>query len=341
MAARRFEIGEIRVDRPSADRYICRLEERTHLEHFADLVIEAVRAKRTPLVVGLDPRLEQLPKSLFERINNSSDPLGASAQAFEDFSKGVIDAVADCAVAVKPQSAFFEILGPRGIQAFETACDFARRRGLLVIGDVKRGDIGTTCEAYADAYLGEVRAGGKLLRSGVCDAVTVNPYLGYDGIKPFIKNCRERGKGIFVLVKTSNPSSADFQDLKAGETPLFEHVARAVDRWGAQGVGRSGYSDIGAVVGATWPGLLARMRELMPKALFLLPGVGAQGATAEDVAGAFDSNGLGGLVAVSRNVIFAYEREPFKSEIPAQRWTEAVERAAREITDHLRKVLGL
>jgi len=311
------------------------------LEHFADRILEAVRAKRTPLVVGLDPRLDQLPKPLFERISASSDPLSASAQAFEDFSKGVIEAIADCAAAVKPQSAFFEMLGARGVEAFEKTCDFARSRGLLVIGDVKRGDIGTTCEAYADAYLGEVLAGKTRLRSGVCDAITVNPYLGYDGIKPFIKNCRGHGKGIFVLVKTSNPSSADFQDLKAAGAPLFEHVARAVDAWGAEGVGASGYSDVGAVVGATWPGLLTRMRELMPKALFLLPGVGAQGATAEDVAGAFDSNGLGGLVAVSRHVIFAYEREPFKSQIPAQRWTEAVARAAREITDNLRKVLGL
>ena len=309
--------------------------------NFADRMTDAVRVKRTPLVVGIDPRPDRLPEPLKRHVAEATDPLRACADAYQRFAAGIIDAVADHAAAVKPQSAFFEALGQAGVKAFEATCAHARKRGLLVIGDVKRGDIGSTCEAYAAAYLGETAFSGRRLREGPCDAVTVNPYLGFDGVQPFVEVGKAHGRGLFVLVKTSNPSSADFQDLETDGAPLFERVAEAVNRWGAEDIGRCGYSGVGAVVGATWPDLVTRLRGLMPKALFLLPGVGAQGASARNVIGAFDSNGLGGLVAASRHVIFAYDREPFRDTLAADRWAEAVREAARELTGELREALAI
>jgi len=311
------------------------------LEHFADRIAAAVRAKRSALVVGLDPRPDRLPEELRARIAGSADPGKVCALAFEKFSRDVIDAVSDCCVAVKPQIAFFEMLGSRGIASYEAAVDYARGKGLLVIGDVKRSDIGSTCEAYAAAHLAGCELDGETLYDAREDAVTVNPYLGRDGIDPFIKAARERGKGLFILVKTSNPSSADFQDLEVGDAPLYERVAECVDRWGADSVGECGYSCVGAVVGATWPKQLRRLRKLMPRAIFLVPGLGAQGGTVEDVVGAFDPDGLGALVNAGRAVIFAYEREPFKTEFGQRAWKTAIREAARELNEQLRKALNL
>lgn len=311
------------------------------MEHFADRIAAAIRAKRTALVVGLDPRPNRLPAEFRKQIAGASDPGKVCALAFEKFCRDVIDAVSDQCVAVKPQIAFFEMLGSRGIAAYETVVDYARGKELLVIGDVKRSDIGSTCEAYAAAHLSGCESDGKTLYEAREDAVTVNPYLGKDGIDPFIEAARERGKGVFVLVKTSNPSSADFQDLKAGDIPLYEHVADHVNRWGEDLLGECGYSCVGAVVGATWPKQLERLRKLMPRAIFLVPGLGAQGGTVADVIGAFDENGLGALVNASRAVIFAYEREPFKTDFGQSAWKAAVREAAREINEQLRKGLCL
>jgi orotidine-5'-phosphate decarboxylase len=248
--------------------------------HFADRLVDLVERRRSQLVVGLDPVVEQLP-----------DAVRGDTRAF---CEGIIDAVAAHAVAVKPQSAFFEAQGPDGVRAFFDVCAYARDVGLLVIADVKRGDIGSTAAAYAAAY------------AGVADAVTVNPYLGRDSLQPFVDTCRREGTGIFCLVKTSNPGSADVQDAPLADGGVvWQHVARLVGELGEDLVGERGLSSIGAVVGATFPADIAAAREILPRTPFLLPGIGAQGAAPSDVAGAFAPGPAGGLVSASRSVIYA------------------------------------
>jgi orotidine-5'-phosphate decarboxylase len=238
------------------------------------------------------------------------DPFPDRVSDLDAFSRSIVDAVAPYAVAVKPQSAFFEVRGAEGVRAFERACEHAREAGLLVIADVKRGDIASTAAAYADAAFAHA------------DAATVSPYLGRDSVEPFLERCREDGKGIFVLVKTSNPGSGDLQDARLADgRRVWELVAQRVAEWGAGLVGAHGLSDVGAVVGATYPREVAEARELLPHAPFLLPGVGAQGGTADDVAAAFAAGPAAGLVSASRSVIFAAD--------PG----EAAERLAREVWD--------
>jgi orotidine-5'-phosphate decarboxylase len=260
---------------------------------FADRLAEAVRRKQSQLVVGLDPVLAQLP----EEVRGGSD-----AVAFERFCCGIVDAVAEHAVAVKPQSAFFEALGADGVRAFEHVCDYARAAGLLVIADVKRGDIGSTARAYAAAFI-EPR--GEALP--LADSMTVNPYLGGDSLEPFLDACRTAGAGLFCLVKTSNPGGADVQDVTLSDgRPLWQHVAGLVDAWGSDLVGETGLSSVGAVVGATFPQEVAEARRLLPRAVLLLPGVGAQGGSPADLAGAFTTGAAGALVSASRSVIYAH-----------------------------------
>jgi orotidine-5'-phosphate decarboxylase len=261
--------------------------------HFADRLADAVRRKRSQLVVGLDPVLAQLPQEV---------RAGSDAAAFERFCCGIVDAVAEHAVAVKPQSAFFEALGSDGVRAFEHVCDHARAAGLLVIADVKRGDIGSTARAYAAAFI-EPRGDAPAL----ADSMTVNPYLGGDSLEPFLDACRTGGAGLFCLVKTSNPGGADVQDAALSDgRPLWEHVAGLVDAWGSELVGESGLSAVGAVVGATFPQEVAEARRLLPRAVLLLPGVGAQGGSPADLAGAFTTGAAGALVSASRSVIYAH-----------------------------------
>jgi orotidine-5'-phosphate decarboxylase len=248
--------------------------------HFADRLVDLVERKQSQLVVGLDPVVEQLPASV------RGDTLA--------FCEGIIDAVAEHAVAVKPQSAFFEAQGPEGVRALFDVCAYAREAGLLVIADVKRGDIGSTATAYAAAY------------AHVADAITVNPYLGRDSLQPFVDICRREGTGIFCLVKTSNPGSADVQDVPLADGGVvWQHVARLVGELGEDLVGERGLSSIGAVVGATFPAEIVAARALLPRAPFLLPGIGAQGAAPSDAAGAFTAGPAGGLVSASRSVIYA------------------------------------
>jgi orotidine-5'-phosphate decarboxylase len=261
---------------------------------FPDRLVEAVALKRSQLVVGLDPRVELLPVEL----RGEGDADGCAR-----FCRGIVDAVAPHAVAVKPQSAFFEALGADGVRAFEDVCDYARAAGLLVLADAKRGDIGSTARAYAAAFL-EPRPPRRL--GPLADALTVNPYLGRDSVDPFLQACRLHGAGIFCLVKTSNPGSADVQDLTLSDgRPLWQQVAELVREWGKELVGENGLSAVGAVVGATHPRAVAEARKLMPQSVLLLPGVGAQGATASDVRPAFTSGPAGALVAVSRSVLYA------------------------------------
>ena len=266
---------------------------------FADRVAEAVERRRSQLVVGLDPRVDLLPVEL-----RGEAVLGraAGAAAVARFCRGIVDAVAPYAVAVKPQVAFFEALGADGWRALEETCAYARQAGLLVIADGKRGDIGSTARAYAAAYL-EPRGAEPPL----ADALTVNPYLGEDSVEPFLQAARLHGAGVFVLVRTSNAGAADVQDLATSDgATVWRHVARLVDEWSAGLVGERGLSSVGAVVGATYPRAIGDARRAMPQAIFLLPGVGAQGATPADVARAFTSGPASALVNASRSVIYAY-----------------------------------
>lgn len=272
--------------------------------HFADRLAAAVERKGAPLCVGLDPMPDRLPEEL-----RGPD----LAAAYEVFCRGIVDAVADVAVAVKPQSAFFEALGSRGVAVFERVCEHASAAGLLVIADAKRGDIASTAEAYAEAF------------AGIADAVTVNPYLGRDSLDPFLAH---EGLGVFVLVKTSNPGSADLQDLPLADgRPFWQHVAGLVDELGAGHVGVSGLSSVGAVVGATFPREVAEARSLLPRAVLLLPGVGAQGGRAEELAAAFSAGPASALVTASRSILYA-DAGPG--------WQEAAGAAATELAEQLR-----
>jgi len=289
--------------------------------NFADRLFEAVREKGSVVVVGLDPRPELLPPSLSPAPDAGAE---AVAKAFLAFNEAVIEAVAPYAVAVKPQVAFYEKLGPAGMETFARTCRAAAERGLLVIGDVKRGDIGSTAEAYADAWFGGPYA---------CDAITLNPYLGADSLRPFVSRCEE-GYGCFVLVRTSNPGAADLQDVRdARGRPLYLRTAEMLASLGGDSVGECGYSAVGAVVGATWPEQLAELRAAFPSLPFLVPGYGAQGGTAEDVRGAFDADGLGAVVNSSRGIIFAYRK------YESYGFEEAAARAAREMRDEFRGIL--
>lgn len=260
---------------------------------FADRLMESIKKKGNPSVLGLDPRPGMIPRCI--RDVHGED-LGRTV--FE-FNKALIDSVADLVPAVKLQIAFYEALGLEGLRAYRETADYAKERGLLVIGDIKRGDISSTAEAYRDAHLfGHFR----------CDAVTLNPFLGYDSVEPFLKACSRDGKGVFILVKTSNPSSGDLQNLKVGDEYLYQYLAGKVAEWGRDLLGKYGYSSVGAVVGATYPGELKVLRRVMSHTPLLLPGYGAQGAGGSDVAAAFDDKGLGAVVNSSRALAGAYLR---------------------------------
>ena len=284
--------------------------------NFADRLAAAVAQKGAALCVGLDPRIDLLPPALIAGLKPGR---AGRARAYERFCQGVIDAVGPCAAAVKPQVAFFEALGGYGLTALERVCDHARAAGLLVIADAKRGDIGSTAAAYAEAWL-YPRDG----QPAVADALTVSPYMGGDSLEPFLNACGG-GSGLFVLARTSNPGSADLQELLTEDgRPLWERTAELIDGWGARFVGQSGLSSVGAVVGATQPSAVARARELMPRAVLLLPGVGAQGGRAADLAPAFRDHPAGGLVVDARSVIYAWRER-------AGDWQQAVRGAAEEL----------
>jgi orotidine-5'-phosphate decarboxylase len=271
----------------------------TTVSVFADRLANAVDRKRSQLLVGLDPRADLLPVELRGEAHVSR---GAAAEACARFCSGLVDAVAPYVVGVKLQLAFFEALGSDGMRAFEEACAYARTAGLLVVADGKRGEIGSTARAYADAYIEQREGAGPPV-----DALTINPYLGSDSVEPFIAACRRSGTGVFCLVKTTNAGSADLQDVTMSDgRPLWHHTAQLVNDWGAGLVGNRGLSSVGAVVGATYPRAVAEARKLMPRAVLLLPGIGAQGATPADVARAFTSGPASALVSVSRSVIYAF-----------------------------------
>jgi orotidine-5'-phosphate decarboxylase len=280
--------------------------------HFADKLTAAIKEKNSVVCVGLDPRIDQIPAHIVTKAKeNYGMSFESAAEAIIEFNKAIIDAIADLVPVVKPQIAFYELFGEHGMRAFKETCKYAQDKGLLVLADIKRSDIGSTAKAYAQAYLGETEFFGTSESVMNIDAVTLNPFMGYDSVDPFMVECRKHGKGIFVLVKTSNASSGDFQDRKIDESGLSisDLAASFVESWAFDEVGESGYSFVGSVVGATYPRDLGRLRELMPSSYILVPGYGAQGGTAEDVKAAFDENGLGALINSSRGIIFAYETE--------------------------------
>jgi len=284
--------------------------------HFADRLNAAIKKKKSVICVGLDPRLEQLPEFIKERARSEhKNSLTAAAEAILEFNKGIIDAVADLVPVIKPQIAFYEQYGHEGVRAFEETLWYARDKGLMTIADIKRGDIGSTAEAYAKAFLGKIDLFGKEVFSFDADAITVFTYLGWDGMKPFVEQAKKYGKGVFALVKTSNPSSADVQDLQMKDSnTVYEIMAQYLDSWGADEIGESGYSLLGAVVGATYPVQSKKLRQLMPNSIFLVPGYGAQGGTAQDVKPCFNEDGLGAVVNSSRGIIFAWENSDIFTE---------------------------
>lgn len=276
-----------------------------------DKLIQNITEKDAPIVVGLDPMLSYVPEHIKSAaFEEHGETLKGAAEAIWEFNKGIIDATYDLIPAVKPQIAMYEQFGIEGLIAFHRTCEYAKSKGLVIIGDIKRGDIGSTSTAYAVGHLGEVAVGSKKYAGFDEDFVTVNPYLGTDGVKPFIEVCREYNKGIFVLVKTSNPSSGEFQDQLVDGKPLYELVAGKVVEWGEQCMGEE-YSNVGCVVGATYPEMGKTLRKLMPKTYILVPGYGAQGGKAEDLVHYFNADGLGAIVNSSRGIIAAYKQEKY------------------------------
>lgn len=289
--------------------------------HFADRLIMKIKEKGNPVAVGLDLQLDRFPEELKNELTIEAKLSAVTVtRVLESFGKAIMDGVADLVPAIKMQLAYFEQYGIAGMQAMANLCDYAKSLDLVVIADGKRNDIESTANAYADAYLGEVNLKGSDFKGFGFDALTVNPYLGLDGIKPFVEVGRNYGKGIFVLVKTSNPSSRDFQDLYLQDgIRNFEYMAHCVESWGADEIGAMGFSLVGAVVGATNQKDLKRMREMMPNTIFLMPGYGVQGATADMLKEAFTPDGLGVLVNSSRAIIYAHEQNPNLSFVEAAR----------------------
>ncbi len=274
-------------------------------------LIEKIKKTKAPIVVGLDPTLSFVPEHLLKAsYQEYGETLEGAADAVWQFNKGIIDSVYDLIPAVKPQIAMYEQLGVEGLKAFQKTVNYCHEKDLVVIGDVKRGDIGSTSAAYAVAHLGKLTVGSKRLSAFDEDFATVNPYLGTDGIQPFLDVCKEEKKGIFILVKTSNPSSGEFQDQLIDGRPLYEYVGEKVAQWGAQHMGDD-YSYVGAVVGATYPQVGRVMRRVMPKAYILVPGYGAQGGKGADLVHYFNEDGLGAIVNSSRGIIAAYQQEQY------------------------------
>lgn len=301
-------------------------------------LVEKIRKTGAPIVVGLDPMLAYVPDHVQQKaFAEFGETLEGAAEAIWQFNKEIVDHVCDLVPAVKPQIAMYEQFGVPGLAAFKNTVDYCKSKDLVVIGDIKRGDIGSTSAAYAIGHLGKIRVGSKEYVPFDEDFATVNPYLGSDGVNPFIKVCQEEKKGIFVLVKTSNPSSGEFQDRLILERPLYEYVGEKVAEWGAQCMGED-YSYVGAVVGATYPEIGKVMRKVMPKAYILVPGYGAQGGQGKDLAHFFNEDGLGAIVNSSRGIIAAYKQEAY-ARFGAEHFGEASRAAVEAMRNDIRSAL--
>lgn len=302
-----------------------------------DMLIDKIKQTNNPTVIGLDPRYEMIPKCV---RNKYEENLEGVAKAIVEFNKALIDETYDIIPAVKPQIAFYEMYGVPGMKAFEETCKYAKEKGMLVIADIKRGDIGTTAKAYSNAFLGKTKIGEKEESIYDVEFVTLNPYMGIDAIKPFIEDCKKYNKGVFILVKTSNPSSGDLQDLKleSGEE-VYTKVVKLVEEWGADLIGKYGYSSISAVVGATYPKQLQELRKVAPHTFFLIPGYGAQGGKAEDIALGFDENGIGGIVNSSRGLMCAYKSDLWKNKYDEENFAKATREEAIRMREELNSAI--
>ena len=301
-----------------------------------DLLVEKIKEKNNPSVAGLDPVLSYVPEFLREKAYKEyGKNLKGACEAIWEFNKGLIDAFSDIVPAVKPQSAFYEMYGLHGEEVLHRTIKYAKEKGLYVILDVKRNDIGSTAEAYSKAYLGKVDIDGIEAEPCAVDCVTVNPYLGTDGIRPFVEDCKAYDKAIFALVKTSNPSSGELQDLTAEGKKIYEQVAELVNVWNEGTIGKSGYGAVGAVVGATYPEQAKVLRSIMKQSYFLVPGYGAQGGGAEGVKPCFNDDGLGAIVNSSRGIMCAYKKGDWKPE----EFAEAARAEALRMKDDITSVL--
>ena len=301
-------------------------------------LVDKIVETNAPIVVGLDPMMKYLPKHLADAaFEQYGETLEGAAEAIWQYNKGIIDNIYDIVPAVKPQIAMYEQFGIEGLKAFKKTVDYCHEKGMIVIGDVKRGDIGSTSEAYAVAHLGKVNVGSKAITPFDEDFATVNPYLGSDGINPFIKVCNEQDRGIFILVKTSNPSSGEFQDRLVDGRPLYEIVGEKVAEWGSECMG-SEYSNVGAVVGATYPEMGKALRKVMPKSYILVPGYGAQGGKGADLVHFFNEDGLGAIVNSSRGIIAAYQQEKY-AQFGAANYADASRQAVIDMREDIAQAL--
>ncbi len=302
-------------------------------------LISNIKKTDAPIVVGLDPMLSYIPEFIQKKaFAEYGETLEGAAEAIWQFNKEIVDKTCDLIPAVKPQIAMYEQFGLPGLMAFKKTVDCCKSKDLVVIGDIKRGDIGSTSAAYATGHIGRVKVGGKEYTPFDEDFVTVNPYLGSDGVNPFVKVCQEEKKGLFILVKTSNPSSGEFQDQLVGGRPLYELVGEKVAQWGEDCMG-DGYSYIGAVVGATYPEMGKALRKVMPKSYILVPGYGAQGGKGADLVHFFNEDGLGAVVNSSRGIIAAYKQEKYER-FGAENFGEASREAVKDMAADIREALA-
>ena len=302
-----------------------------------DELIEKIKEMQNPTVIGLDPRYEMIPEIIRSKYPQNMEGV---AKAIVEFNKKLIDATCDIIPAVKPQIAFYEMYGLEGMKAFEETCNYAKQKGMFVIADIKRGDIGTTAKAYSNAFLGKTKIGDKEESIFDVDFVTLNPYMGIDSVKPFIEDCINYNKGVFILAKTSNPSSGDLQDVKLeGGEEVYIKVAKLIKEWGKDLIGENGYSCVAAVVGATYPNQLEQIRKVAPNTFFLIPGYGAQGGKAEDIVYAFDKNGIGGIVNSSRGLMCAYTSELWKDKFTEEEFDKATRAEAIRMRDELNSAI--
>ena len=304
-----------------------------------DRLIEKIVQTQNPSVVGLDPKLEYVPEFIVnKKIKKYGKTLKAAAKAILEFNKAIIDEIHDICPAIKPQAAYYEMYGYEGVKTLYKTIEYAKENGMFVMTDGKRNDIGATMEAYATAHLGLTEVGGEKIPAFGADALTVNGYLGTDGIAPLLEKCDKYDKGIFVLVKTSNKSSGELQDLKIGDKSVYATMGELCENWGKDHMGKYGYSAVGAVVGATYPEQLAEMRKALPHTFFLVPGYGAQGGGAEGVSKGFDENGLGAIVNSSRGVMCAYKKEGCDEKDFAKAARREVIRMKEDIISYLPKI---
>ena len=301
-------------------------------------LIEKIQKTKAPICVGLDPMVSYIPEHILKKsFAEYGETLEGAADAVWNYNKEIVDHTWDLIPAVKPQIAMYEQFGIEGLKVYERTVRYCQEKGLIVIGDAKRGDIGSTSAAYATAHLGKVKVGSKEYSAFNTEFLTVNPYLGTDGVKPFVDVCKAENKGIFVLVKTSNPSSGELQDKLVDGRPVYELVADKVVEWGADCMDGA-YSNVGAVVGATYPEMSAILRKLMPKTYFLVPGYGAQGGTAKDLKACFNEDGLGAIVNSSRGIIAAYRQEKY-AKFGAEHFAEASRQAVMDMVADINSVL--